>query len=62
MVFTGNANPMLADAIAKNIGVPLGYASIGKFSDGEVSVELNEMCVGKMYLLFNQPVHQQTIA
>ena len=42
MVFTGNANPALADAIAKNIGVPLGHASIGKFSDGEVSVELNE--------------------
>ena len=38
MVFTGNANPALADAIAKNIGVPLGHASIGKFSDGEVSV------------------------
>jgi len=47
MVFTGNANPMLADAIAKNIGVPLGYASIGKFSDGEVSVELNENVRGK---------------
>ncbi|GIT21274.1 MAG: hypothetical protein CM1200mP40_09560 [Gammaproteobacteria bacterium] len=29
MVFTGNANPALADAIAKNIGVPLGHASFG---------------------------------
>ena len=47
MVFTGNSNPMLADAIAKNIGVPLGYASISKFSDGEVSVELNENVRGK---------------
>ena len=47
MVFTGNANPALADAIAKNIGVPLGRASIGKFSDGEVSVELNENVRGK---------------
>ena len=47
MVFTGNANPALADAIAKNIGVPLGYASISKFSDGEVSVELNENVRGK---------------
>ncbi|MFN3165405.1 MAG: ribose-phosphate pyrophosphokinase-like domain-containing protein, partial [Pseudohongiellaceae bacterium] len=42
MVFSGNANPALADAIARNIGVPLGYASISKFSDGEISVELNE--------------------
>jgi ribose-phosphate pyrophosphokinase len=47
MVFTGNANPALADNIAKNIGVPLGYASISKFSDGEVSVELNENVRGK---------------
>jgi len=47
MVFSGNANPALADAIAKNIGVPLGYASIDKFSDGEVSVELNENVRGK---------------
>ena len=47
MVFTGNANPALADVIAKNIGVPLGYASISKFSDGEVSVELNENVRGK---------------
>ena len=47
MVFTGNANPALAGAIAKNIGVPLGRASISKFSDGEVSVELNENVRGK---------------
>ncbi len=47
MVFSGNANPALADAIAKHIGLPLGYASISKFSDGEVSVELNENVRGK---------------
>ena len=47
MVFTGNANPVLADQIAKHIGVPLGDAKIGKFSDGEISVELNENVRGK---------------
>ena len=47
MVFTGNANPELAGAIARHIGVPLGHASISKFSDGEVSVELNENVRGK---------------
>jgi len=47
MVFSGNANPALADAIAKHIGLPLGYASISKFSDGEISVELNENVRGK---------------
>ncbi|MCH7672369.1 MAG: ribose-phosphate pyrophosphokinase [Proteobacteria bacterium] len=47
MVFTGNANPVLADQIAKHIGVPLGDAKIGKFSDGEISVVLNENVRGK---------------
>ena len=47
MVFSGNANPALADAIAKQIGLPLGYASISKFSDGEISIELNENVRGK---------------
>lgn len=47
MVFSGNANPALAENIARNIGVPLGNASISKFSDGEISVELNENVRGK---------------
>ena len=47
MVFAGNANPALAGSIARNIGVPLGNASISKFSDGEISVELNENVRGK---------------
>lgn len=47
MVFSGNAHPVLADQIARHIGVPLGDASISKFSDGEISVELNENVRGK---------------
>lgn len=47
MVFTGNANPLLADKIAKHIGVPLGCANVSKFSDGEISVKLNENVRGK---------------
>lgn len=47
MVFAGNANPALANNIARHIGVPLGNASITKFSDGEISVELNENVRGK---------------
>lgn len=42
MVFTGNANPALAKQIVEHLGLPLGDASVNKFSDGEVSVELNE--------------------
>ena len=47
MVFTGNANPVLAEKIARYIGVPLGNAQIGKFSDGEVAVEILENVRGK---------------
>jgi len=47
MVFTGNANPELADKIARHIGIPLGNADIGKFSDGEVAVEIKENVRGK---------------
>jgi ribose-phosphate pyrophosphokinase len=40
MLFTGNANRALAKEIASNLGVELGKATVGRFSDGEVTVEL----------------------
>ena len=40
MVFAGNAHPQLANAIASYLHLPLGKASIGHFSDGEVAVEV----------------------
>jgi ribose-phosphate pyrophosphokinase len=42
MVFSGNAHPRLASAIADELGVPLGKANVGRFSDGEVAVEILE--------------------
>jgi ribose-phosphate pyrophosphokinase len=42
MIFTGNANPALAAEIAKQLGAELGQASVGRFSDGEVTVEINQ--------------------
>jgi ribose-phosphate pyrophosphokinase len=42
MVFTGNANPGMAADIAKHLGISLGAASVGRFSDGEVTVEINQ--------------------
>ena len=47
MVFTGNANPKLAAAVAKNLTVDLGRADVGRFSDGEVSVEIHEHVRGR---------------
>jgi ribose-phosphate pyrophosphokinase len=47
MVFTGNANPKLAQDVAKHLGQSIGRAIVGKFSDGEVMVELLENVRGK---------------
>jgi ribose-phosphate pyrophosphokinase len=46
-VFTGNANPKLAQRVAKNLSVQLGKATVSRFSDGEVMVELLENVRGK---------------
>ena len=46
-LFTGNANPALAHDIARHLTVPLGRASVGRFSDGEVNVELMENVRGR---------------
>ena len=42
VLFTGNANPVLAQEIATHLGVDLGQASVGRFSDGEVTVEIRQ--------------------
>jgi len=47
MVFTGNANPKLAEDVVKHLNIPLGRATVGRFSDGEVMVELLENVRGK---------------
>ncbi len=52
MVFGGNANLPLAEAIAHNLGATLGKADIGRFSDGEVMVEIQENVRGRdVYLI-----------
>ena len=42
VLFTGNANPTLAQEIATHLGVDLGKAHVGRFSDGEVTVEIQQ--------------------
>lgn len=41
-LFTGNANPVLAHAVAKELNLPMGKAFVGRFSDGEIQVEIQE--------------------
>jgi len=47
MVFTGNANPRLAEDVAGHLRVQLGRAKVGRFSDGEVMVEILENVRGR---------------
>jgi ribose-phosphate pyrophosphokinase len=46
-VFTGNANPKLAAEVVKPLNISMGRATIGRFSDGEVNVEILENVRGK---------------
>jgi ribose-phosphate pyrophosphokinase len=46
-LFTGNANPALAHEIARELRLPVGRASVGRFSDGEVNIEIMENVRGR---------------
>ncbi len=47
MIFTGNANPKLAEDVARKLNLPLGKAKVARFSDGEVMVEIMENVRGR---------------
>lgn len=47
MIFSGNSNPHLAKQVAHNLQLPLGQATVGTFSDGEIQVEILENVRGK---------------
>ena len=46
-LFSGNANPALAHDIARHLRLPVGRASVGRFSDGEINVEIMENVRGR---------------
>lgn len=47
MVFSGNANKALSEGIVKKLNMRLGMATVGRFSDGEILVEIEENVRGK---------------
>jgi hypothetical protein len=47
VVFSGNANPRLAEEIAALLGVQLGRITVGRFADGEVNVQVHDNVRGK---------------
>src|SRR5450830_1317816 len=57
MVFTGNANPALAQEVAKHLGIDLGRAHVGTFSDGEITVELLENVRGRDVFVLQSTSH-----
>lgn len=59
MVFTGNANPELSNLVVEQLGIPLGETSVGKFSDGEISVDLTDNVRGADVFII-QPTCQPT--
>ncbi len=52
IIFSGNANPAVAKEITRHLGIPLGDATVGRFSDGEVMVEIHENVRGKDVFIF----------
>jgi ribose-phosphate pyrophosphokinase len=54
-IFTGNANPELAEEIAQYLGVSVGDAKCTHFSDGEIQVKINESVRGATFSSSSQP-------
>ena len=57
LVFSGNSNRPLAEAIADYLNTPPGKAKVGKFSDGETLVELGENVRGKDTFVVQSTCH-----
>ena len=56
-IFTGNANPRLAQAVCRHLNISLGRAVVGKFSDGEAMVELLENVRGRDVFVLQSTCH-----
>jgi ribose-phosphate pyrophosphokinase len=56
-IFTGNANPKLAQAVCRHLNISLGRAVVGKFSDGEAMVELLENVRGRDVYVLQSTCH-----
>ncbi|MBN3859411.1 ribose-phosphate diphosphokinase [Neisseriaceae bacterium PsAf] len=57
MVFTGNANPVLAENVVKHLDISLGRANVGTFSDGETAIELLENVRGRDVFILQSTCH-----
>ncbi len=56
-IFAGSSNKELADSIAQKIGLPLGTATVGKFSDGETMINIGEVVRGSDIYVIQSTCH-----
>ena len=56
-IFAGNSNRTLAESIAEKIGLPLGIATVGRFSDGEIAVNIGEVVRGSDVFIIQSTCH-----
>ncbi|MDD3471744.1 MAG: ribose-phosphate pyrophosphokinase [Syntrophaceae bacterium] len=56
-IFSGNSNIPLAESITKYMGIPLGMAMVGQFSDGEIQVEFKENVRGMDVFVVQSTCH-----
>ena len=59
-IFSANANPAVAEHIAKVLGSPMGKCDVSHFSDGEISVSIHESFVDQTYLWCSLSVRRST--
>ena len=59
MIFSGNSNRRLAEDVANYLNISVGKASVTTFSDGEISVEIQENVRGQDIFII-QPTCQPT--
>jgi len=57
-VFSGNANPKLAEEIARHLGCDMGHAFTERFSDGEFNFQIDENVRGGDVLLCSRPARR----
>ena len=60
IIFSGNANPALAEKIADHLGVCLGSATVSKFNDGEINIRIQESVRNKHVFIIQSTCHCQT--
>ena len=60
-IFSGSASISLSEEVAKILGLKLGNIDLGKFSDGEIKVEILENVEVMRHILFNPHALQQIL-